>query len=92
MSISSSNNDLLVHSPTRVTMLGLLWQVPMASWILEMALGIACWLSTTRQLTKRLWSTRKQGFACRERFMGPRPITVRLSLHYIYWWLVNFNT
>ena len=52
MSISS-NNDLLVHKPTRITILGLLWQVPTAAWILEMALGIECWLSTTKQLTKR---------------------------------------
>jgi len=74
----SGNNDLLVERPTRITMLELLWQVPMAAWNLEMALGIVCWLSTARQLTKRLWTTRKQGLACRERSMGPRTISVTL--------------
>jgi hypothetical protein len=54
MSISSRNNDLLVHKPARITILGLLWQVPTPAWILEMALGIECWLSTTKQLTKRM--------------------------------------
>jgi len=74
----SSNNDLLVERPTRITMLGLLWQVPMAAWILEMALGIVCWLSTTKQLTKRMWSSRKHGLAWRERSMEPRTISVTL--------------